>query len=331
MKPHVSKLVPVNVKVVWPMEASSFTPWLLAHPGALGEVLGLDLELKGAEHKVGEFTLDLLGSDAESDDVVIVENQFGSTDHRHLGQILTYAGGTDPQIVVWIAEKFRDEHRAALDWLNQRTDSNTRFFGVQLGAVTLEGAPEGLVAPLLEVVVKPNDWGKRVKTTTSTPSPREQLYLAFWEQWLARVKERGWTNKKPPPRHFVYLPSGSPGARYVCSFRSDGLMSALFFHHEDPAVNLARWTGLRNQQATLEQTFGGPLLFEDLPTRKGCRIGVKQSNGESIDDAGEWEDYQSWFEETQVRIRTSIDAVGGIPPPAPGVQLETAAEAHAEF
>jgi hypothetical protein len=311
------------------MEATSFTPWLLANSGLLGDVLGLDLELKQAEHKVGEFSLDLLGSDTESDAVVIVENQFGSTDHRHLGQILTYAGGTNPQIVVWIAEHFRDEHRAALDWLNQRTDSNTRFFGVQLRAVTLEGAPQGLVAPLLEVLVKPNDWGKRVKTTTNpTPSPREQLYVDFWSQWLTKVKVRGWTNRKPPPRHFVYLPSGSPAARYVCSFRSDGLLSALFFHHENPAVNLERWTRLKHQQLEMEQAFGGTLVFEDLPTRKGCRVGTKRSNGESIEDTDKWGNYHAWLEDTQARLRTAIAAAGGIPGLPVGPEVEESAHSH---
>src|SRR5205823_812664 len=100
-------------------------------------------------------------------EVVIIENQFGATDHRHLGQLLTYAGGTEPTTVVWVAESFRDEHRAALDWLNQRTDSNTRFFGVEVRAVTLDGAPPNLVAPLMDVVVKPNDWGKAVKKATA--------------------------------------------------------------------------------------------------------------------------------------------------------------------
>ena len=195
----ISRLVPVGVKLVWPMEASSFTPWLLANAAVLGDVLGIDLELRAAEHKVGGFSLDLIGRDAESDEVVIVENQFGPTDHRHLGQLLTYAGGTEPATVVWIAEQFRDEHRAALDWLNARTDSSTRFFGVRLGAVTIQGAPTGLVAPLFELVVQPNDWGKAIKSPTTDPeSKRAPLYLRFWGDWLDRVKPYGWTNRKPP-------------------------------------------------------------------------------------------------------------------------------------
>lgn len=297
------------------MEASGFTPWLLANAEVLGDALGIDLELSGAEHKVGGFSLDLVGRDATTDEVVIIENQFGPTDHRHLGQLLTYAGGTEPTTVVWIAEAFRDEHRAALDWLNQRTDAATRFFGVQLRAVTLDGAPPGLVAPLLDVVVKPNDWGKAVKkATTESTSEREQLYLEFWTDWLARVSGRGWTNRKAQPRHFLYLPSGVKKARYTVSFRTGGLLSELFFHHEEPTVNVARWQLLAAKRQAIEAAFGGPLVFDDLPTRKGCRIGVQRGAGESIENRDAWNDYLSWFEDTQDRLRKAVDSVGGVPP-----------------
>lgn len=110
--PNLAKLVPVNVKSVWPGEASSFTPWLLANAEALGEVLGMDLVLVAAEHKVGDFSLDLMGHDDATQGAVIIENQFGPTDHKHLGQLLTYAGGTNPTTVVWIAESFSSgKHR----------------------------------------------------------------------------------------------------------------------------------------------------------------------------------------------------------------------------
>ena len=87
----------------------------------------MDLALEVAEHPVGDFSLDLIGMDRASGGRVIVENQLEISDHRHLGQILTYAGGTDPTHVVWLATGFRPEHRAALEWLNERTDERSRF------------------------------------------------------------------------------------------------------------------------------------------------------------------------------------------------------------
>ena len=56
-KPYVSKLVPVDVKVVWPMEASSFTPWLLANPNFLGSTrLGGDSGFGCAAGEAGSAT-----------------------------------------------------------------------------------------------------------------------------------------------------------------------------------------------------------------------------------------------------------------------------------
>lgn len=164
-QPVLGRLTPVPPREVWAHEALNFTPWLLANQDVLGEALGMDLELVTAEHPVGGFSLDLLGHDRATGDTVIVENQLEITDHIHLGQILTYAGGTDPKNIVWIAAAFREEHRAALDWLNTHTDEDTRFFGVEVRVVRIGDSEP---APMLRVVAQPNDWGKQVKRAASS-------------------------------------------------------------------------------------------------------------------------------------------------------------------
>ena len=120
----------VNLRTIWPHEASDFTPWIQANLSALGESLGLELEVEAREAPVGDFSLDLLAREVEHDRTVIIENQLTNTDHGHLGQLITYAAGFDAKVVVWLARDFRDEHRQALDWLNQRTDEDTEFFGL---------------------------------------------------------------------------------------------------------------------------------------------------------------------------------------------------------
>lgn len=117
----LGKLKRVPPRTVWFDEARSFTPWLAENLATLGEALGLDLELTGRETDVGNFSLDLLAKDLSSGGAVVIENQFGPTNHDHLGKILTYASGFDAKAVVWIAETFRDEHQP-------RAESYRAFF-----------------------------------------------------------------------------------------------------------------------------------------------------------------------------------------------------------
>jgi hypothetical protein len=140
-KPDLGSLIVVDPKEVWSHEAQVFTPWLLNNPQVLEDLLGMELELEVAEHPVGDFSLDLRGRDLSDNSVIIVENQLSQSDHGHLGQILTYAGGTSPSTIVWITTGFRPEHRAALDWLNEHTDPDTRFFGVEIEVVQIAGSP----------------------------------------------------------------------------------------------------------------------------------------------------------------------------------------------
>ena len=89
---------------------------------------------------------------------MIVENQLDVSDHTHLGQILTYAAGTNPTTIVWIATGFRSEHRAAIDWLNERTDENTRFFGVEIQVVRIGDSSS---APAFKLVAQPTTGASR--------------------------------------------------------------------------------------------------------------------------------------------------------------------------
>ena len=141
----LGRLITVPLREVWSNEARDFTPWLADKPNIelLSETLQLgELTIQGIERPVGNFYIDILARD-ESDGIVIIENQLESTNHIHLGQILTYLGGQEGKAtIIWIAERFRDEHRAAIDWLNGDTKDDFNFFGVELEVLRIgSGAP----------------------------------------------------------------------------------------------------------------------------------------------------------------------------------------------
>src|SRR4029077_16843290 len=97
-----------------------------------------ELQLQGTEVAVGNFSVDILARDIEGQ-IVVIENQFGPTDHTHLGQIMTYLAGQDARTtVIWIAETIREEHRAAIDWLNASTIESFSFFAVEVEALRID-------------------------------------------------------------------------------------------------------------------------------------------------------------------------------------------------
>jgi len=311
--PNLGRLTTVQPRDVWTHEALHFTPWLLQNVDVLSDLLGMELELQVAEHPVGGFSLDLLGRDLSDDSVVIVENQLEQSDHGHLGQILTYAAGTSPKTIVWIATSFRPEHRAALDWLNEHTDPDTRFFGVEIEVVRIgDSAP----APNFKLVAEPNDWEKQVKAATSGGSltERSKLYLEFWERFLNRLaaEQPEWTRAKAStPDSWYDLPTGSGGIVYSTAFALQGLRVQLYFRSPDPAVNLSRFQTLYALKDKFEESLQESAVWDEKPGKKAAAVYV-QSQFKSVEAIDHWPEMLDWVIDQHVRFRRAIQAIGGL-------------------
>ncbi len=172
----IGRVEEVELRTVWEHEAHAFTPWLAQNLDLLAYELDLPaLRLRGEEVPVGGFSLDIEAETLDGD-TVIIENQLESTDHTHLGQLLTYASGLKASVVIWIAKQMRDEHASALDWLNEHTDGSIHFFGLEIGAVRID---DSRPAPVLRVRVRPNDWDERNRRTSAS-NPSKTPDLATW-------------------------------------------------------------------------------------------------------------------------------------------------------
>src|SRR5262245_32318882 len=164
----------------------------------LGETLNLDMELEAVEHWVGPFRADILARDAdsESDHRIIIENQFGKTNHGHLGQLLTYLAGIEAaKTVVWIAETIQADHRAAIDWLNNNTTEEFSFFAVEIELWRIGNSSP---APRFNVIASPNDWTKTARTATrqvgeAALADRHRIRLAYWASFAVYLKQKGST------------------------------------------------------------------------------------------------------------------------------------------
>ncbi|WP_167648367.1 DUF4268 domain-containing protein [Mameliella alba] len=192
---RLGRLEKVDLRSEWPTEAQDFTPWLAEEENLLllSDTLGIDLELEAVERNVGPFRADILCKDTLSDKWVLIENQLERTDHTHLGQLITYAAGLDAVTIVWIAARIADEHRAALDWMNEITENSIRFFGLE---VELWRIGESLAAPKFNLVSNPNDWSRSTQAAkraveASALTETQQLQLDYWKELETRLAAAG--------------------------------------------------------------------------------------------------------------------------------------------
>ena len=188
----IGKLTEVDVRDLWKHEQYDFSEWLAkpTNNEYLNEILGLTLSDVDKEVYVGPYRCDLVAKDETSGITVIVENQLEATNHDHLGKIITYASGLDASVIVWIVKDAKEEHRAAIEWLNNYTTKDINFFLIEIHAYKIgESDP----APKFEVVEKPNDFVKRSKTkyTDGELNQSQSERLMFWEQFNEVVIARG--------------------------------------------------------------------------------------------------------------------------------------------
>ena len=167
----------------------------------------MELELEAQEKGVGPFRADLLCKSTVDDSWVLIENQLERTDHSHLGQLLTYAAGLQAVTIVWIARKMTDEHRAALDWLNEVTDTRINFFGLEIELWKIGSSP---LAPKFNAVSKPNDWTKPIVVELTET---RRMQRDYWQLFRDHVDEHGagFMTTKALPQNWMNIAIGRSG------------------------------------------------------------------------------------------------------------------------
>ncbi|MXY42837.1 MAG: DUF4268 domain-containing protein [Dehalococcoidia bacterium] len=293
---ELAKIEEVELREVWSNEPKDFTPWLKENVDQLGTALGIELDIHELEAPVGPFSLDLLAHDTDKNCPVIIENQLDVTDHTHLGQLLTYAAGYDASAVVWIAKEFREEHRAALDFLNSRTGDETRFFGV---AVELWKIDRSRPAPHFKVVSAPNDWSIETKSSPSEVSERGRKYQSFFQPLMDSLREtssftRANKVRSAPPRNWISYSAGYLGIKYEAAFqiRDEEARVHVYIDNRDEEWNKSLLDQLMEDKESIESELG-ELVWEPLENRQACRIaavqfGTIEGDQETLDEIREW-------------------------------------------
>lgn len=292
----LSKLKKIDLREAWKNEAADFTNWLAEDENLqlLSEEIGIDISLIQTEASVGKFSVDILAEEENTGRKIVIENQLEATNHDHLGKIITYASGFDAEIVIWIVKDVRDEHKQAVDWLNEHTDDKINIFAIRMELWQIGDSP---YAPKFHVISKPNDWAKAIKQTTSRSelSDRRLMQLEFWTQFKEYASANGSTLRlrKEYPQHWYDISIGNSKSNLSLVVDADNEQIRCEFYIPD---SKPLFYALREKKDSIESKLPHELEWMELEGKKASRIRTVHT----IDVANNenWETSFQWFMDT---------------------------------
>lgn len=291
----IGKIIKVDLRKAWSHEASDFTNWLAEEENLLllSDEVGMDIKLIETEASVGKFSVDILAEEENTGRKVIIENQLERTDHDHLGKIITYASGYDAEVIIWIVKEVRDEHKQAIDWLNEHTEERINFFAIKMELWQIGNSP---YAPKFQIISKPNDWAKAVKASSakSDLTDTKILQLDFWSKFGEYAQEVGSKLKlrKPRPQHWYDISIGSSEGHICLTCNSqNNLLGCEIYIWKSKEL----YFGLEAYKKDIEKELGLNLEWMELEGRKAYRI--KLSREADINEKERWEEYFKWLNE----------------------------------
>ena len=289
----LGKLKRIDVREEWKHEANDFTKWLAQEEKLrlLGIEIGYDIVLTKTEAACGDFNADILAEVEGTNKKIIIENQLESTNHDHLGKLITYASGHVASIAIWVVSKAREEHQKAIDWLNEHTDDDVAFYLVQIELLQVDESP---FAPHFEIICKPNDWARSVKESTSqgAMSGITLDQFEFWTQFKAFAiqKETALRLQKPSPQQWMNISIGNSQAYIALTIDSiKGLYATILYIPDNKEL----YAKLLEHKIQIESDLGGPAEWMELPGKKASKIKVSTSGDFNAKE--KWNDYFGWL------------------------------------
>lgn len=293
MQNNLGKLKKVELREAWKHEAIHFTQWLAMEENLLllGDEIGFDIKLIQTEAKVGSFNVDILAEEENTGKKIIIENQLEITNHDHLGKVITYASGYDARIIVWVVKDVREEHRQAIDWLNEHTDEDIEFYLLRIELWQIEDSP---YAPKFEIISKPNDWTKAVRSSTesSVLTTTKVKQLEFWTEFkeYARRRQTRLRLQKSYPQHWTNISIGSSDAHISLTINTrDGAFGTELYIPDNKDL----YTKLYQSKEQIEADLEVKPEWMELPTKKASRIRILKSG--VFEDQDKWESEFEWL------------------------------------
>lgn len=302
---NLSKLEEIkDLRTVWPHEALDFTPWLSQDDNItlLADSIGIDITVDETESSVGDFNVDIFASETGTDRKIIIENQLEDTNHDHLGKLITYASGKSADIVIWVVKHAREEHKAAIEWLNNHTDDSVGFF---LCEIKLYRIGNSEPAVKFEVIEKPNDWTKEIKKSESineTQQLRYEYWVAFEDYAFKNpIFAKNFKKRKPSKNHWLNFSIGSSACHIAVSqIKQRNELDVELYISDDTEL----YNSLYENKTDIELTSGLSFDWRELPDRKASRIVLEKSV--QLENKNAWGSQFEWLIDVMVKMKTTF-------------------------
>ena len=287
-----------DLRSIWPHEALNFTPWVAENADAVG----LDITVDETESSVGDFNVDIYASETGTDRKIIIENQLEDTDHDHLGKLITYASGKGADVVIWVVKHAREEHKAAVEWLNNHTDDKIGFF---LCEIKLFQIGDSQIAPAFTVVERPNDWTKEIRKTASANSTQQQR-LEYWQAFNDYAFSdanfsRIFNKRKPTTDHWMDFSIGSSACHIAVSqIQKRKAVDVELYINDDKEL----FKSLFAHKDEIEKNMEMELEWKELPERKASRILIEKTV--DLDDRATWPEQFDYIMDTCIKMKRAF-------------------------
>ncbi|ABR47078.1 conserved hypothetical protein [Alkaliphilus metalliredigens QYMF] len=306
--PNLGKIEIINPREVWLNEERDFTPWLAENAQAISEAIGFPIIIEQTEKRVGNFQLDILGKVEGTEKVVVIENQLDSSDHKHLGQIITYAGGLNAQIIIWITPSVREEHRTAIEWLNEISNDDTSFFLLRPEVIRID---ESRPAVRFRLESGPSDFVRGMRRAVENEEgPRHIFRRQFWSEMFEYLSENGhpWAKgRRTTSDSWVPSSIGKSGVNANISMaQGSRLRVEIYLGHQNPNQNTEWYEILENVKPEIDKVFEDEQIsWEPLKSAKACRIAVYYHyDKEKVEKDQEYRSVlYSWVDKNLTRMR----------------------------
>lgn len=304
----IKKIESIKLKSHFKSESGDFTPWLADNLDYVSEAIHLKLLNPSTEQTSENFRVDIL-AELENGSGVVVENQFGDSNHDHLGKIITYRTAFDAKVAIWIVERAKEEHVEAVNWLNE-TDNGCDFYLLELQLIRIGDSPLG---PLFTIKSAPSKEAREKGEIKRQETHRHEMRFKFWTELLKVFKADktmpAFKNNSATKDSFITSGTGISGIAWTLWVAKDSVRCELRIDRGAGAEkeNLEILHKLMENKDQVDKEYGPGLNWSEMPGYQLTSIRTEFPGGYNLPE----EDWPALLSEIHDNTKRFVTALKG--------------------